>query len=178
MYENYYRRVNLTNVYEHGSNYVPWLLDFATSVTLPSDFKQRIPGLLPWPISRSVPENCSRALYITGLNAEPWVSKTSSLVEALLCGHLSACEGGHGQRKPPDVFLNIISLCCHYRSRWAFGWRRTHNKTDFWFPIFLKITHAGTPSEHLASAANYVSIFGHCTPTQQVDTSSHGERHA
>ncbi len=122
---------------------------------------------------------------ITGLNAtvvsclaEPWASKTSSLVGALLCGRLSACGGGYRERKPPDVFLNIISLCCHYRSRWAFGCRRTHNKTDFWFPIFLKITHAGTPSEHLASAANYVSIFGHCTPTQQVSTSSHGERHA
>lgn len=122
---------------------------------------------------------------ITGLKAavvsdlaEPWASKTSSPVGALSCGHLSVCGGGREERKPPDVFLNIISLCCHYRSRAAFGYRLTHNKTYFWFPIFLKITQAGTPSEHLASATNYVSIFGPCTPTQQVNTSSHGERHA
>lgn len=52
-------------------------------------------------------------------------------------------------------------------------------QSNFWFPLFLEITHAaGTPFEHLASAANYVNILGDYTPTRQVNTSSHGEWHA
>lgn len=72
-----------------------------------------------------------------GLNlAEPRASETSSVVGALLCGHLSVCMcvcvgkntgSARLQMMQKDVFLNIISLCCNYTSRWAFGCRRTDN---------------------------------------------------
>lgn len=122
-------------------------------------------------------------LVVTKL-AESWATKTSGVVGALLSGHLSVCGGENTgstslQMMQKDVFFKIEF---HYVVITQAGGRLDGGvltiKPIFDFQYSWKLHDSGTPSERLASAANYVSIFGRCTPTQQVSTSSHGERHA
>lgn len=68
-----------------------------------------------------------------------------------------------GKSQSPNdakTFFNLTSLRCHFTGRWVFACRRTNNKIDIGFPIFLKLVHnGGTPSGHLTSASDYVSTY-------------------